>query len=331
MKARATSAAVLAVALCAAGLSGCQHSDSSEAESSPSTHPSPIERTAPTGPSGAQVDTIEAAYTAQIRNKVQQLSTETHQTMDAFTAGGGQDRYVATHTLYMQLQPTAKRFEPTRFAIVNLDRLLNERESDYQLLDPTDTRKWMGWHQIEKDLWQDSQADRATHAANLIEQTELFSQLVNATEFSVSISQICKDTTELLEEAAIREATGQEEQFSHTDIDDLNATIGQAKAAYTAVRPLIRDKSVISELDKEFDATQQLIDTYRSGNGFALYTSLSDAQRRELVDRVSTLRHSVGKLTDAVLTQDPGSASPRKSTATPSGNATGKSHEGGKR
>lgn len=330
METRTVFAAATLLTLGAAYLTGCQHIDFSGPPPTQTAHPTPVERTTPPTPEGPQVQQIEASYTTHIRQKVQALSALTQQFVTQSGTNKDKDRYITAHTLYLQLQPTAKRFEPSRFAIVNLDRLLNERASDFQLIDSTDRRQWMGWHQIEKDIWTANQAHWSAHTANLVEQTQLFSQLVNAPEFSITVTQICQDVNALLEQAAVREATGAEEQFSHTDLDDLDATISQAQVAYDTLRPLIRDHSFVLELDARFAATQRLLAQHRSGSGFLPYTALSDSARRDLVQQVSALRHSASRLADTLVVLPDSPATSNTSPATPATEESPQSPEGGK-
>ena len=108
---------------------------------------------------------------------------------------------------------------------------------------------------------------------------------------------------ELLDEVATGKVTGEEERYSHTDLWDFQANVDGAKKAYDVVREVVesKDPALGASLDTAFAAVQKSLDGYRVGNGFVLYTALTDAQVKELAAQVEALSEPLSRLTTTVV------------------------------
>jgi iron uptake system component EfeO len=121
-------------------------------------------------------------------------------------------------------------------------------------------------------------------------------------DLSYTVDQIGNGAKELLDEVATGKVTGEEEAWSHTDLWDFQANLDGARVGFEGLRPALKIKN--PALDKQIanrmSQLQNLLDQYRKGDGFVLYTALSKEQVKELSDAVNALSEPLSKLTAAV-------------------------------
>ncbi len=184
----------------------------------------------------------------------------------------------------------------------DLDPKLDLREAD---LEPG--QQWTGWHRIEKDLW-----PPADYTPLTPEQREQISeQLVADTaelqrrvkELTFTADQLGNGAKELLDEVATGKVTGEEETWSHTDLWDFQANIDGARVMFENLQPAVKQKNpeLAEQLATQFDAMQDLLDQYRDGDGFVLYTDLTVKQVKELAAAVDALGEPLSQLTTTVI------------------------------
>lgn len=244
-------------------------------------------------------------YTAYIRDQVGQLLSATQEFVDAYKAGD----FDTARTLYAPTRMYYERIEPTAEAFGDLDPKLDEREADYQASDDKDSRSWTGWHAIEKDLFRPkgfegyTQAEATKLADQLKEDTQALYDEVYSEDFTVSLSDISNGAIGLLEEVATSKITGEEETFSHTDLYDFKANVEGAKVAFGIVENIVnkKDPELAKKVSTSFDELDELLDSYKNDDGYALYDELSDTDIKSLADKVNATRVVLGKLTEAIL------------------------------
>lgn len=115
---------------------------------------------------------------------------------------------------------------------------------------------------------------------------------------------------ELLDEVATGKVTGEEDRYSHTDLSDFKGNVEGAQKSYELLKPVAQqnDKTLTTELDKQFSALNTLLDKYRTDdpqqkaqNGFVSYDKVTKDQRKELSDAVNALAEPLSKLAAAVV------------------------------
>jgi iron uptake system component EfeO len=91
-------------------------------------------------------------------------------------------------------------------------------------------------------------------------------------------TQLGNGAKELLDEVATGKVTGEEEIWSHTDLWDFQANVDGARIAFENLEPALRDEGPRARRPRSterFAALQTLLDQYRDGDGFVLYTELT--------------------------------------------------------
>ena len=257
-------------------------------------------------PEGAEISADRAElqenavnlYAAYVKDQAAQLVEGTREFAAAFAAGEEE----TARTLYPQVRMHWERIEPVAESFGDLDPILDAREADLEEGD-----EFTGWHRAEKDLWAPEgytkmTAEERTYIADkMVADTE---ELYNRTqELTYTADKLANGAKELLDEVATGKVTGEEEFFSHTDLWDFQANVDGARIAYEDLKPLLaeNDSELDASLAENFEALQELLDQYRVGDGFKLYTELSDEQIQELSSAVDSLSEPLSKLTAAVV------------------------------
>lgn len=263
----------------------------------------------PTGELADQVALATTNYVAYVKDQSEQLLTGTQTFVDAYLAGDDQrarDLYAATRVHWERIEPVAESFG-------DLDPRMDLRQADLE-----EGQEWTGWHLLEKDLWapapeaNDGVAyvpltpeQRTQYAEQLLADTTELNERVHTSEFAATIdaASIGNGAKGLLDEVATGKVTGEEEIWSHTDLWDFQANVDGAKVAYDGLRDIVvaQDVDLAATLDTQFATIQGLLDAQRSGDGFVLYTDLTEAQVKELADAVNALGEPLSKLTAAVV------------------------------
>lgn len=240
-----------------------------------------------------------AMYSAYVKDQTEQLLADTTE-FAALYAVGDDD---AARSYYAPTRMHWERIEPVAESFGDLDPILDAREAD---LAEGDT--WSGWHLIEKDLWPPAEGytaltpeERQAAADDLVANTTLLYDRTR--EMTFKADQLGNGAKELLDEVATGKTTGEEEFWSHTDLWDFQANLEGAKVMYAGLRPVVErnDPTLAATLDAEFENVQMLLNQYRVGDGFVLYTDLTPDQIKELATAVDALGEPLSKLTATVL------------------------------
>jgi len=109
--------------------------------------------------------------------------------------------------------------------------------------------------------------------------------------------QIANGATELLGEVAKSKVTGEEDRYSHTDLSDFQANVEGARAAYSAIAPVLRrrEADLDAEIARRFAAVDAALRPYRSGAGFVPYTALERTEVRRLAQHIDALAEPLSR------------------------------------
>ena len=198
-------------------------------------------------------------------------------------------------TLYAPSRRPWEAIEPVAEAFGDLDPKVDLREAD---LEPG--QHWTGWHRIEKALWVDGSTKKMGAVADqlVVDVTDLQARVGTA---DLSVASIGNGAKELLDEVATGKITGEEEAFSHTDLDDVAANVAGAAKALEVLRPLVEDPALLAQLDAGFAGVDQALAAYRTKTGYVSYATVGPAQRRQLAQVVDALGEPLSRLTSAAV------------------------------
>lgn len=273
-----------------------------------------------------------ASYIDFVKNEVAELNPKVEEFAKAYMAGEDDK----AREMYAPMRVHYERIEPIAEALGTLDPRIDYREIDYlaeaDLLkedDPSFT-EWLGFHRIEKDLWQpepdavqpdgspategwkpSTPEDRKRIGEALVADVDKLYETVHADDYietnEVTIATVSNGASGLLEEIAVNKVTGEENWWSHKDLWDFQANLEGARIAFDLVAPIAERKGddgaeLVTQINGEFDALQAELDQY--GNlekGYTSYDEVTAEQQKALIARIDATREPLSKLTGTVL------------------------------
>lgn len=244
-----------------------------------------------TGEGSAMAQKASQDYKAYLVGQSDELLRDTTAFVTAIKAGDvakAKALYPVSRTPYERMEPVAESFPD------DLDPRIDLREADLE-----SGQTWTGFHRLEKDLWVAGiQPDTGAVADQLLADVTELRQKVQAPDFSVDATQIAGGAQGLLDEIAASKITGEEDIFSHTDLWDFHANLEGSQAAVAAVRPILdaRDAALGTRVDKGFADVTALLARYRAGDGFVIYTEVTEPQRQELSRAIDALSKDVSQV-----------------------------------
>ena len=241
----------------------------------------------------AKLAEATAGYKRYTTSQIEALVPKTQEFADAVKKGdvaGAKALFPVSRTYWERVEPVAESFG-------DIDPKVDGREDDER--DPGVA--FTGYHRLEKDLWVSGlQPDSGAVADQLVADMKDLQNRVTTLELTPV--QLANGAKELLDEVATGKITGEEDRYSHTDLWDFKANVDGSKAAVAALRPVIDEKqpALGTMLDERFTAVDTLLESYRVGDGFALYTALTPDDIKKMTEAVDALGEPVSQVAGVV-------------------------------
>ncbi len=241
----------------------------------------------------AKLAEATAGYKRYTTSQIEALLPKSQEFVDAVKKGdvaGAKALFPVARTYWERIEPVAESFG-------DIDPKVDGREDDER--DPGVA--WTGFHRLEKDLWVTGlQPDSGAIADQLMVDLKDLQTRVGPLELTPV--QLANGAKELLDEVATGKITGEEDRYSHTDLWDLEANVAGSQAAIAALRPVIdeKDPTLGPTLDTRFTAVDALLEGYRVGDGFRLYTELTPDDVKKMTAAVDALGEPVSQVAGVV-------------------------------
>jgi iron uptake system component EfeO len=232
-------------------------------------------------------------YHRWVTSQIEALVPKTQEFVDAVKAGDAE----TAKALFPVARTYWERIEPVAESFGDVDPKVDGREDDER--DPG--VQFTGYHRLEKDLWVDGlQPDSAAMADQLLADIRDLQSRVATVELTPV--QLANGAKELLDEVATGKITGEEDRYSHTDLWDFKANVEGSQGAVAALRPVIdeKDPTLGPLLDERFKAVDTLLEGYRVGDGYRLYTDLTEDDTRKMAEAVDALGEPVSQVAGVV-------------------------------
>ncbi len=248
----------------------------------------------PTQSTSPELDKAVANYQAYVKDQAGQLVVATRGFAAAVTAGDvakAKSLFGPTRAFYERIEPVAESFG-------DLDPGIDARENDVD-----DPAQWGGFHRIEKALWvSGSTAGMAPVARKLVADVEKLQGLAATAEYQPA--QLANGASELLDEVGKSKVTGEEDRYSHTDLYDFAANVEGAQKAYQLLEPELKtkDAALATTIDQRFTDVTTALAAYRVGAGYVDYSTVGQAQRRVLAQKVDALAEPLSHVSALIVT-----------------------------
>ena len=200
------------------------------------------------------------------------------------------------------IKKTQLAYEQARFEFEEIE-FLAEAFKDYDIaldgrpeqmvkgeLDPN----WTGFHTLEKAIYQDGRLDDRldTLADSLVQDLKNFQSELEVSGLMITPSLAITGAASLIEEILSNKITGEEERYSHTDLNDFKANLEGSLFVYSIFRSYVGRAN--PELDtlimERFSIVQNDINPFFSADNRALnYSQVNAATRKQLAQKVEGL------------------------------------------
>ena len=230
----------------------------------------------------AALDAATAAYAGYVNQQVDQLVSGTTEFATAVKGGD----VAAAKALYSPVRRPWERIEPVA-------ELFPDSSGP-------DDPEFTGFHRIEKGLWEDGSTDGLDTFADRLE-TDVQALATNVRSLQITPDVMVNGAAGLIEEAAQTKITGEEERYSHTDLDTFAANVDGAKVIYDSISPLLNgvDPTLSDEIASRFTAIAGLLQPYGQGDAFVSYDQLDDADRNQLKAALAALSEDLSQVAGA--------------------------------
>jgi iron uptake system component EfeO len=219
--------------------------------------------------------------------------TALEQAIEGGDLSEAQALYLPARAAYQRLAPAAQR-------LAELDNAINARADYFEKReqDPDFT----GFHRIEYALFQQRTLDGLTPVAQhlLADVTSLKQQLLAQSLPPEQLVSIVVRNLNTL--ADVRAASGEEERYSHSDLNGFAGNLDAARKVVELLRPLLGKSA--AELLPKIDSALNAFDTQLNGmkvkDGYASYDSISAEQRKQIADKAKALADALDGIDPAL-------------------------------
>jgi iron uptake system component EfeO len=218
-------------------------------------------------------------------------TTALEQAIEAGDLSQAQALYVPARAAYQRIAPAAQR-------LAELDNAINAR-ADYfenREQDPA----FVGFHRLEYALFQQRNLDGLTPVAQRLTRdvTTLKQQLLAEPLPPEQLVNIVVRNLNTL--ADVRASSGEEERYSHTDLNGFAANLDVARKVVELLRPMLSKSAadVLPKIDSALAAFDSELNGLKVKDGYASYDSIGAEQRKQIADKAQALA-------DALDTIDP--------------------------
>ncbi len=235
------------------------------------------------------------SYERYVKSQSDALIVKTEEFVAAVKAGNvgeAKKLFPIARTYWERIEPVAEKFG-------DLDPITDGREPD-AIAEGVD---FTGWHRIEKQLWVSNNTEGMDkYADQLLSNVKKIVKL--GQDAPLTALELAQGSKALLDEVATGKITGEEDEFSHTDLWDFKANIEGSQAAIAALRPVLeaQDPALVKDLDAKFKLVDAELNQHqdKSTGDWTFYDKLTKDQVKALSDAVAALSEPISKVAAVV-------------------------------
>lgn len=235
------------------------------------------------------------SYARYVKSQSDALIVKTTEFVDAVKAGKVDEAkalFPIARTYWERIEPVAEKFG-------DLDPITDGREPD-AIAEGVD---FTGWHRIEKQLWIENNTEGMDkYADQLLDNVKKIVAL--GQDAPLTALELAQGSKGLLDEVATGKITGEEDEFSHTDLWDFKANIEGSQAAIASLRPVLeeQDPELVKQLDAQFAVVDAELNQHQdtTTGEWMFYDKLTKADIKALSDAVAALSEPISKVAAVV-------------------------------
>ncbi|WP_095194791.1 iron uptake system protein EfeO [Pseudomonas sp. Irchel 3A7] len=219
--------------------------------------------------------------------------TALNQAIEAGDLSQAQTLYIPARAAYQRLAPAAQR-------LAELDNGINARADYFEKReqDPAFT----GFHRLEYALFQQRNLDGLAPVAQrlLTDVTTLKQQLLaQSLPPEQLVSTVVRNLNSL---ADVRAGSGEEERYSHSDLNGFVGNFDAARKVVELLRPLLTKSAadLLPNIDSALVAFESELNGFKVNDGYASYDSVSAGQRTQIADKAKALAAALDAIDPAL-------------------------------
>ncbi|PQP00458.1 multidrug DMT transporter permease [Pseudomonas frederiksbergensis] len=215
------------------------------------------------------------------------------QAIEAGDLSQAQALYVPARAAYQRLAPAAQR-------LAELDNAINARADyfDKREQDPG----FVGFHRLEYALFQQRNLDGLTPVAQRLSidvanlKQRLLAQSLPPEQL---VSMLVRNLNSLAE---VRASSGEEERYSHTDLNGFAANLDATRKVVDLLRPLLSKSAaeLLAKIDSALTAFDAELNGFKVKDGYASYDTVSAEQRKRIADKAKVLADALDGIDPAL-------------------------------
>jgi iron uptake system EfeUOB component EfeO/EfeM len=221
-------------------------------------------------------------YLAVQSSALIKAATALNQAIASGDLAQAQALYLPARAAYQRLAPAAQR-------LAELDNHINARADYFEKREQDPA--FVGFHRLEYALFQQRKLDDVAPIAQrlLADVTTLKQQLLAQSlppEQLVSI--LVRNLNSLAE---VRAGSGEEERYSHSDLNGFAANVQTARKVVDLLRPMLSKSSadVLANVDQAMSDFDNQLNAFKSADGYVSYDAVTAAQRQQIAAKAKAL------------------------------------------
>ncbi|PYB89183.1 multidrug DMT transporter permease [Pseudomonas koreensis] len=201
--------------------------------------------------------------------------------------------YLPARAAYQRLAPAAQR-------LAELDNQINARADYFEKREQDPA--FVGFHRLEYALFQQRNLDDVTPIAQrlLADVTTLKQQLLAQ---SLPPEQLVGIVVRNLNSLAdVRAGSGEEERYSHSDLNGFAANAQTARKVVDLLRPMLSKSAaeLLPKIDQALDDFDSQLNAFKSADGYVSYDAVTAAQRQQITAKAKALATALNGIDPAL-------------------------------
>lgn len=232
-------------------------------------------------------------YLAVQSSALIKAATALNQAIASGDLAQAQALYLPARAAYQRLAPAAQR-------LAELDNQINARADYFEKREQDPA--FVGFHRLEYALFQQRNLDHVTPIAQrlLADVTTLKQQLLAQSlppEQLVGI--VVRNLNSLAE---VRAGSGEEERYSHSDLNGFAANAQTARKVVDLLRPMLSKSSadVLANVDQAMSDFDNQLNAFKSADGYVSYDTVTAAQRQQIAAKAKALATAMDGIAPAL-------------------------------
>ncbi|MEH6946552.1 iron uptake system protein EfeO [Bacillus sp. JJ634] len=233
------------------------------------------------------LDGVTAEYREYAIHEIEEFVTATEEFTNAVIEGDIEK----AKELYAPARMHYERAEPIAEVFGDLDPKIDAREGDVP------EEEWTGYHRIEYGLWEkNTTKGYEEYAKQLMKDVHLLRAKVETVEVTPDL--LVTGAVDLLNEVSTSKVTGEEDRYSHTDLYDFVANVQGAEEIFNLLKDEVKakDADLAATIETQFAQVHSLLDEQKEGDGYKLYTDLTEAEVKKFSQAVDALAEPLSQI-----------------------------------